>query len=140
VDRDRARPRERLAELQEARERDRHDAKLAVIAIALGEADPHGEAWLLDDRHAVRVVLRLDAEDGLPRVRDVSSPNDVLDRLVKQCPRSGEPARILLQVIAQRVQASPCLHGAGTGFEQFIQEIKIELEPLARTQGDRRSG
>jgi len=47
VDRDTSRGRDRLRELQAARTKDRE--KYAPLPTALGVADPHAEAWLLDD-------------------------------------------------------------------------------------------
>ncbi|MCH7885708.1 MAG: hypothetical protein IIC01_10715, partial [Planctomycetes bacterium] len=45
VDRDAEEPRSRLAKLQEGRDLDRREDP--ALPTALGEANPHGEAWLL---------------------------------------------------------------------------------------------
>ena len=51
-------------ELREARERDRMERP--PFPTAFGEADPHGEAWLLDDPTAIRDALELDPEVEIP--------------------------------------------------------------------------
>jgi hypothetical protein len=67
VDRDRSRGKDRLRELEAARTRDRET--YAPLPTALGAAEPHAEAWLLDDPVAVQTVLGLAIDIRIPTVR-----------------------------------------------------------------------
>lgn len=64
VDVDSDRRREKLRELQEARDKARQ--KDPPFPTVLGEASPHAEAWLLDDPVAVRRALRLSGNAAVP--------------------------------------------------------------------------
>ena len=74
VDRDRAQ-RDRLKRLREARDDDR--MQKPPFPTAFGEANPHGEAWLLDDPQAIREALRLESRStfrpsGGPEIQSLS--------------------------------------------------------------------
>jgi hypothetical protein len=128
VDRDKSRGRDRLRDLQAGRAKDRE--KHPPLPTALGLADPHAEAWLLDDPVAVRSALRVEVE--IPTVRRVDSPKDEIGRLHQASPRCDEPIRIMLIEIAQALSVARCQHGRETGFSQFAQDVHDEIGPLAR--------
>ena len=94
--------RERMAELQQARDdaRSRPDP----VPTALGAANPHGEAWLLDDAVAVRSVLGLAADVPVPSVLRVRSPKGALEALMAESPRAGDRPRDVWRHIAVQVR------------------------------------
>ena len=63
IDRDKSSGHDRLRELKAGRTRDRETAP--PLPAALGAANPHAEAWLLDDPVAVRTVLGLDNDAAI---------------------------------------------------------------------------
>ncbi len=130
IDQDKSPGRERLRSMELGRDKDRESA--ASLPAALGCADPHAEAWLLDDPVAVRDALRLDGQTPIPTVRKVKSPKDQLAALHAQSPRSGDPIRDILVDIAQALDPTRCQHTQETGFAQFAKEVAHELGPLAR--------
>ena len=72
IDQDRSAGRERLRSLEAARVRDRQTDP--PLPAALGCADPHAEAWLLDDPVAVRSVLRLPGDARVPKSGTSTAP------------------------------------------------------------------
>lgn len=66
VDRDKEKKGKRLQKLKTAREHDREN--LPPFPTALGEANPHGEAWILDDAVAIRQTLQLSETVSIPRL------------------------------------------------------------------------
>ncbi len=130
VDQDKSRSRDRLRALVAARTRDRETAP--PLPTALGCANPHAEAWLLDDPVAVRTVLRFDPGLAIPTVRKVASPKDELTGLHTRSERAGEPIRTILVEIAQALDPIRCQHARETGFEDFTAEVRDEIGPLAR--------
>lgn len=130
VDRDTSRGRDRLRELQAARDRDRE--KHAPLPTAVGVADPHAEAWLLDDPVAVRTTLRLPADALIPTVREVESPKNEIARLHRDSPRCDEPVRTILIETAQALSPDRCQHDRETGFAHFVADVRHEIGPLAR--------
>lgn len=128
VDRDTSHGRDRLRELQAARAKDRE--KYAPFPTAVGVADPHAEAWLLDDPVAVRTALRLPADALIPTVRQVESPKSEIVRLHRASPRSDEPVRAMLIEIAQALSVDRCQHSRETGFSQFVEDVRDEISPL----------
>ena len=130
VDRDTSHGRDRLRDLQAARAKDRE--KHAPLPTALGFADPHAEAWLLDDPVAVRTALRLPADLDIPTVRQVKSPKSEIARLHATSPRSREPVRAVLVGIARSLSVDRCQHGRETGFSHFVDDVRDEIGPLIR--------
>ncbi len=129
VDQDKARGSGRLKSLREAREADR--LVHPPFPTALGEAIPHGEAWLLDDPHAIRQVLEFDGGVDIPNVRRSRYPKETLNELFRKSRRRGDDWMDLLREIAQRIDVSRCQHGEETGFSDFAEEVRKELGPLA---------
>jgi hypothetical protein len=130
VDRDTSPGRDRLRDLQAGRTRDRE--KQVPLPTALGVADPHAEAWLLDDPVAVRTTLRLPPDLHIPSVRQVESPKSEIGRLHRTSPRSDEPIRTLLIEIAQSLSLDRCQHAGETGFTRFAEDVRHEIGPLTR--------
>jgi hypothetical protein len=127
VDTDKDPRRRKLGELKKARKEDR--ASSPPFPLALGEANPHGEAWLLDDRSAVAEVLAMKADD-VPNVRKVKSPKEILHALWKQSERSEDSIMDLLAEIAARVDPDRCVHANETGFRGLMREVHKELRGL----------
>jgi hypothetical protein len=98
IDQDKSPGRERLRSMEAARARDRETA--APLPTALGCADPHAEAWLLDDPVAVRAALRLDTRALIPNVRKTKSPKGEIALLHARSTRSHEPVCDILVDIA----------------------------------------
>jgi hypothetical protein len=130
VDRDTSPGRDRLRDLEAGRTRDRE--KHAPLPTALGVADPHAEAWLLDDPVAVRTTLRLPGDLQVPTVRQVDSPKSEIGRLHRASPRSGEPVLVMLAEIARSLSIDRCQHGHETGFSHFVEDVRREIGPLTR--------
>jgi hypothetical protein len=128
VDRDTSPPKDRLRDLQAGRTRDRE--KHPSLPTALGVADPHAEAWLLDDPVAVRTALRLPADVLIPTVRQVQSPKSEIARLHRASPRRDEPTRALSIEIAQALSPDRCQHDRETGFGDFVTDVRHEIGPL----------
>ena len=132
VDRDTEKKGRRLRQLRDARAADR-DCGLA-LPMALGEASPHGEAWLLDDQKAVRSGLGLEANAPIPSVTKTKDPKDALQNLIEGSPRSGERTIELIKKIAENIDPNRCTHAKVTGFEAFAQDVKAELGPLVAAE------
>src|SRR5258708_2144006 len=133
VDTDRARNKLRLRELRKAREEER--SRLPAFPAAIGQADPHGEAWLLDDPVAVRAALDLAATVEIGTVRRTKDPKEELETLRRASPRSGDRLLDLLTNIARAVQSHRCVHARETGFHAFEDEVKMELGLVASECG-----
>jgi len=114
--------------MQEARAEDReiHPS----LPTALGEAVPHGEAWLLDDPVAVRRTLRLSAEVKIPTVRETKNPKGVLQGLLAKSLRATERPIVIWGEIARELDTERCSHAKTTGFQGFAEEVRHELGPL----------
>jgi hypothetical protein len=128
VDQDRSPDRDRLRELEAARTRDRESHP--PLPTAVGAANPHAEAWLLDDPVAVRTVLGLAPDVGILTVREVASPKDEIHRLYRDSPRAEEPIRAILVEIAESLVPDRCQHGRETGFRHFVDDVHHEIGPL----------
>jgi hypothetical protein len=126
VDRDRDKKLVRLRELQAERRRARDSGRL--IPIALGEAAPHGEAWLLDDARAVRNALGLEDDVNIPNVRSTSNPKAALDKLIKDSGHVAESSIDALSEIAQRLDPERCFHRDDTGLAAFITDVRNEFK------------
>jgi len=129
VDQDRSHGRQRLRELEAARTRDREANP--PLPTALGAAEPHAEAWLLDDPVAIRTVLGLNTDARIQTVREVRSPKDEIHRLYRDSPRAEEPIRAILVEIAESLVPDRCQHSRETGFRHFVEDVRHEIGPLA---------
>jgi hypothetical protein len=120
---------DRLREIRKAREDDRakHGHRLPT---ALGQADPHGEAWLVDDAKAVRTVLRLVAGAEVPNVGKVRDAKAALHALIGGCSRNGEKVVGLMGEIAAALAETRCAHAHSTGFRDFAEDVRRELGAL----------
>ena len=130
IDQDKSSGRDRLRSMEAARAKDR--ARAAPLPTALGCADPHAEAWLLDDPVAVRMVLGLDKDAPIQTVRRSKNPKGEIDALHAVSARSGEPIRTILVDIARNLDPKRCQHAHETGFEHFAKDVKDEIGPLVR--------
>lgn len=129
VDRDVEPTGDRLDSLRLGRESDRRVR--APIPTAIGEAVPHGEAWLLDDRVAVRDSLYL--EDRNFHTVDESNPKSAVDALIDASPRREEKHLDVLRDIANQVARSRCPNTHRTGFASFADEVRHEFRDLAKS-------
>ena len=125
VDCDNAQPRSRLRQLSDARELDR--AKNPPFPTALGEANPHLEAWLLDDNVAVRRAIQLPTDIAIPNCKDVASPKDALNDIVRKQEASQLSYVEALGMIAACVDPKRCVHAKDTGFAAFVDDVRHEL-------------
>jgi hypothetical protein len=114
---------ERLDKMRTARATDR--ARNPPIPIALGCADPHGEAWLLDDPDAIRAGLNLPVDHVVTSVRKTKNPKSVLEAIMSS--KAGARPLELMETIALALVPSRCTHKMETGFEAFEREVKVEL-------------
>jgi hypothetical protein len=132
VDTDTDRRRQKFKELRKVRDEER--AAAPPFPTALGEADPHGEVWLLDDRVAVGSVLGV--KDGdIPNVRKTPSPKDTLEELRQGGSHAETPILEVLEAIARRVDPSRCDHKKETGLHALLEEVRRELGPLVAQCG-----
>jgi hypothetical protein len=134
LDQDNAPRQERLRNLLQTREQVRNTGE--THPIALGQATPHGEAWLLDDHVAVQRGLRLPANARIPAVIHVNSPKAELERRGKESCRCDDPIMAVLADIAQEVDPSRCRHRKQTGFQAWVEDVKRELGPLCSRCGE----
>ena len=130
VDRDKDPRRRRLAQLRKGLDKDRESHP--PIPTALGEAVPHGEAWLLDDSAAVREVLCLAAEVKIPAVGKVD-PKAALNGLISESSLASE-RMMALRDIARAVETSRCPNAKKTGLATFVKDVKSELGPLVASR------
>lgn len=128
VDQDKSRGRHRLDSLRRAR--DLHRQKETPLPCAIGCADPHGEAWLLDDPVAVRTGLSLGTDIQVSNVTKVKSPKDALHELQRQSPRSRQEVIEVLGDIAKALDIRRCAHARETGLEDFVSDLRMEILPL----------
>lgn len=128
VDRDVEPAGDRLNKLHSGREA--HRQANAPIPTAIGEAVPHGEAWLLNDRVAVRESLYLHDRD-LDSLDD-SDPKTTLGDLMKRSSRGEHELLSVLHDIASRVERSRCPNADRTGFASFADEVRYEFRDYAR--------
>ncbi|MAE72315.1 MAG: hypothetical protein CME06_17835 [Gemmatimonadetes bacterium] len=129
VDADRAKPAKRLAELRKGR--DRHRERSTPFPTAVGVADPHGEAWLLDDRQAIRSVLGLPESARIPTV--VQARRDAkgaLQAVIDESERAGDRVMELIGNVAAQVDPRRCVHADRTGFGPFAKDVRDELGKL----------
>lgn len=126
VDRDTDKPHRRLNELREGSSKDQE--KNPPIPTALGEAVPHGEAWLLDDAVAVRAVLGLPSS-AKSQAGGKVDPKATLNGLISNSSFVSDHMTALRD-IARAVDVSRCKGAKKTGLAAFAKEVKSELGPL----------
>jgi hypothetical protein len=124
VDADKDPPRMKLRTLQAARDADRQSNP--PFPIALGEAIPHLEAWLLDDAEAVREVLQLPNTESIPNVARTKDPKNSLNALIGSSDDVDDLLTTLSE-IARRVRQVRCAHANGTGFSSFYSDVQAEF-------------
>jgi hypothetical protein len=130
VDCDKAHPRERLKELNNARDADR--TKNTSLPTAIGEARPHGEAWLVDDPDAVREGLSLDSNVHVPSYKKIKDPKAELNKLLDAGGATDGAARCAKMIlIAEKLDPDRCKNGKATGFNEFVEEVVRELQVLS---------
>lgn len=122
VDQDGGAP--RLPGLLTARDELRANGEL--LPIAVGEAIPHGEAWLVDDLEPLRSVLGLSPGAKAPPGKD---PKAELDALIDE---AGRPERRveILGLVAAQVDVARCRRARKTGLEAFHQDVLDQLGAL----------
>ncbi|MFO0959424.1 MAG: hypothetical protein U0800_18650 [Isosphaeraceae bacterium] len=121
---------QRLAELKAGRAD--HRSKNAPYPAALGQANPHGEAWLLDDRTAIIRAWGLPPDTEIPTIRHCDrNPKRVIESLFALTGRYDQNDG--LAEIARLLDSNRCVHKKETGFAQFLDEVRDELGPLRRS-------
>jgi hypothetical protein len=131
VDRDTTKRRERITELELGRD-DGRQAGL-VMPTACGQADPHGEAWLLDDIDAVKRGLQLPAAAKVPSPAKMD-PKSALERLHRGSPRCNESSLDVWRAIAACIDPPRCRNAGATGFEAFVADVQREFAPLVASR------
>ena len=122
-DRDKNKRREGIREVKEALEN--VEGFNSLFHFAFGEADPHLEAWLLDDPVAIREALGLPPAVQIPSVDSVNDPKEEIEKLRKQGPEDVLEAEIckILEAIAGKLTPKRCTRAKQTGFAQFQKEV-----------------
>jgi hypothetical protein len=131
VDRDNSSKREKLKELIAARDRS------PEFPVALGQADPHGEAWLLDDPVAVTRGLGLGTDVEIPNIRDVESPKDTIEVLRENSEFSDKTILEVLEAIVNHVDPARYRHAKETGYEAFEKDVRHQLKSVAAGCGEK---
>lgn len=126
VDADKSPRREKLRELHRGRDEDR--SSNPAFPTALGEAIPHFDAWLLDDPVAVRKGLNFGGDVEVPNAVKVDSPKKVLSKLIRACPLDDTDDSEILGEVARCLCRKRCVHAKKTGFENFCNEVDVELK------------
>jgi hypothetical protein len=102
-----------------------HREKHPPIPTALGCAEPHCEAWLLDSQ-AVMKVLDL----GAMITYSNQTPKGTIDRLIRESRRREEPVADLQGEIAGCVTPEQCKDAQESGLMAFAKELNTELGKL----------
>lgn len=126
LDRDRTTG-ERLVELRATR-----DAEHAM-PVAVGEAVPHGEAWLLDDLQALRETLGFPADAPVPPGAD-KNPKQAFQSIVAGSVRSADPLLDLISQVAAAVEIGRCRRADKTGLAAFADDVQKHLGHLSDRQ------
>lgn len=126
----------RIQELRKGRDEDRQTS--APFPTAVGQAEPHGDAWLLDDPAAVRTILNLAADVEVISVRKSKNPKGDLNQLVRASSRGEDDILVVLTDIARVLEVFRCNHGKETGFSDFVEDVERELGPVAAAWKGRR--
>ena len=122
VDRDRSRRGSRLAALREGRA----SARLRGHSLpgALGEANPHAEAWLIADREAVRQARGLYADEP---IGGGLFPKGDLQALHGASGRADDSAALVWADVACRARPAIIESARGNGFGEFAADVRAEL-------------
>lgn len=96
------------------------------LPVAVGVANPHVDAWLLDDAAAVRTGLNLPVESAIPSAGKMKYPKDNLDELIQQS--DFEEVSKALESISAQVQEARCQNADKTGFRDFATDCRRELK------------
>lgn len=115
VDRDRD-PQPRRPALVDGREG-------ASVPAVVGEAVPHGEAWLIDDLEALREILSLSPEAKASPGRN---PKAELDALIDAVGRAHERLDVLGE-LARAVRLERCRGAAKSGLAAFLDDVRCQL-------------
>lgn len=127
VDCDAAERGSRLAELKEGR--DRALTKNRHIAVAVGEANPHGEAWLIGDPNAVRSACKL--KSNITIAADSKNPKADLDQLIRQSEVFTENGTLdAFEPIAKLVNPKTVEELPSNGFKAFAAEVRERIGPV----------
>lgn len=129
IDRDRDERNERIASLEIARESLRASAH--YVPTAIGQAIPHGEAWLLDDPSAVREAMKLMSDQSIPSVNRTKNPKSELERVLSESPRRHEKPLHVWADIASLIDITRLQHARDTGFAVFADDVRREIGPIA---------
>lgn len=125
VDQDKDRQGRRLRSLRQSR--DEFKMQHRYVPTAVGEAIPHGEAWLIDDPKAVRSGMGLATDTEVPAWRERDDCKSLLETLHAGCPRRNDSARQIWANIAAEIDPARFLHPGETGFEAFAADVRAEL-------------
>lgn len=123
LDRDTAPGGDRLRQARRGLAEDRARPERVVVPVALGEAAPHFEAWLLDDGNAVKLCLNIAATETIPRVDKCRSPKLEFERLIADQGLDRDP---LKTKVAWSLQVVRCRREKQTGFAAFRLELEQE--------------
>ncbi len=134
LDSDKSKKGSRRKELQQGRES--LAAKGENLPMALGEASPHGEAWLLDDNVAVQRALELSPETKIPNPGKVSNAKQALEELLALSPRRTERPLEIWEAVAAEVRLDRCRNASATGFEAFVDEVNRHIAPVFETESN----
>ncbi|MGE0434079.1 MAG: hypothetical protein AB7K09_04705 [Planctomycetota bacterium] len=118
----------RLAELDAGRE---HARETRPIPIAIGEARPNADAWLLDDAEAVKTALGLSAQHKVPAVG--RNCKETIDQLRDE---AGQTDTASLTAIARLVEERRSRDPKSTGFAAFADDVRRVLGPLMEPAAD----
>ncbi len=128
LDTDKEKKGQRLRQMRKARDADRE--KHPPMPTALGEATPHGEAWLLDDPAAVRTAMKLPNDAQIPTAqKKTPDRKGALHELLGQSPRKADRPLVVWADIASELRPARCAHAKTTGFRSFFEEVRTELQP-----------
>lgn len=108
--------------------RDKEKRQNATYPIAVGEANPHLEAWLLDDSIAVRDALSLSTDVTVQGVLEADSPKNAIDSLIKSSASANEDRSAVLGSIAKHVEIKRFKQPKKTGFQAFQREVETEFQ------------
>jgi hypothetical protein len=126
VDQDKDRKKTRIIELKEAREVERHQG----IPTSVGQAIPHGEAWLIDDHEAVKKGLGLPADAQIPSVKKPGNPKSALNDVHQQHKGDLQSRKDAYACIAKNVRLSRCRFPEKTGFKEFVEDLMKEFSEI----------
>ena len=99
-----------------------------MLPISIGEAIPHGEAWLLDEEKAVREALYLDGNTEVPGTKVSKNPKETLTELYQESRRASEDRTVVWEDIAKGVDLTKYSRPRETGFARFEKEVKDEIK------------